>query len=816
MDWQRRVVKMLVKQPSGCWEKQPEGCSTNWDLSPVGYRLLATAVLLLMFALALGSMVQKAPTFDEQGFIVRGLATLRGYTQIRVGHPLGLNVLNAALLAGDEQVMLPIDDPSWGGTSFHRPAELFLWEIGNDVEHVMFLARLPTLFLPLLMAALAARWSGRLTRRRWAALLAILFVALDPNILASGRLATTDLGLAAFSLLAAYTLWSFLKNPSWPNVIIAGAALGLLQNTKFTALLFIPLFALVVLIWLAQSWRANYRAASAGLIKSFPWPSLTMILIVYPLTAVFTLWAANGFNIGTLPADLPIMPFLSGMTLPLANHLEQLLDIGGRLQVSTPSFLLGQYSDSGWWYYFPVAFMLKTPLPTLILIISGVVVYLLCLLRRRTACPSLLESAALLIPSLGFFAIAMTNDINLGYRHILPPLSFLIIFSVTAVALAIRRRDSNAKITLSLLPVFLLSCWLILANLLIYPDYLAYFNLLAGGADGGWRSLVDSNLDWGQDINDLAPWMAENGVDEVWLSYFGEARPEYYGIQYRGLDSYPPRLMNPDARPFYGPNPAPGIYAISATNLQGVHFADHGEFAWFREREPLAKLGYSIFLYEVPPTGDAVDLVLAGVQVDELPQSLYDRLGSNDVRLRWIDPAQALIIPSGDRAWLAGAADLTFHPALAPLIDDLLNQVNEDDGFEIASYNARRYPGGELARFSTDGGQVALEQVQILDDLGSSLLLQTAWRQDGPANNLQIFVHALDEDGRIVAQWDGLGAAWEGWLMGDTLLQLHELSWAEETPPAKLVLGLYNPQTGVRWKTDSGSDYFEINLQGLN
>jgi hypothetical protein len=365
------------------------------------------------------------------------------------------------------------------------------------------------------------------------------------------------------------------------------------------------------------------------------------------------------------------------------------------------------------------------------------------------------------------------------------------------------------------MPAFLLSAWLMLANLLIYPDYLAYFNLLAGGADNGWHSLVDSNLDWGQDIDDLAPWMAKNGVDKVWLSYFGEARPDYYGINYNGLDSYPPRLMNPQARPFYKAKPAPGVYAISATNLQGVHFADHDQFAWFREREPLAKLGYSIFLYEVPPDGESVDLVLAGIQVDELPPALYDRLGSNDVRLHWIDPAQSLIMPLSDHAWLARKSGQDFHPAFIPFIDDLLADLNEDDGFEIASYNARRYPGRELARFSRDGGQVILEQVQMLDNDGPNILLQSTWRQDGTAQDQKIFVHALDEDGRILSQWDGLGAAWEGWLQGDTLLQLHELPWPDETPPAKLVLGLYNPQTGARWQTGSGADYFEINLQGL-
>ena len=88
-------------------------------------------ILLLMFSLALTSMAQKAPTFDEQGFILRGLAYLRGYPQIRVGHPLGLNAFSAILLANDATVDLPIADPSWSGTSFHRPAELFLWKLAT-------------------------------------------------------------------------------------------------------------------------------------------------------------------------------------------------------------------------------------------------------------------------------------------------------------------------------------------------------------------------------------------------------------------------------------------------------------------------------------------------------------------------------------------------------------------------------------------------------------------------------------------------------------------------------------------------------------
>ena len=88
--------------------------------------------------------------------------------------------------------------------------------------------------------------------------------------------------------------------------------------------------------------------------------------------------------------------------------------------------------------------------------------------------------------------------------------------------------------------------------------------------DNGWRYLVDSNLDWGQDLGNLRGWLDENNMEQIWLSYFGEGSPSYYDINFTGLDSFPPRLMNPQARPFYPHDPAPGVYAISATTLQGV------------------------------------------------------------------------------------------------------------------------------------------------------------------------------------------------------------------------------------------------------
>ncbi len=775
-------------------------------------RWWATAVLLLMFALALTSMAQKAPTFDEQGFIVRGLAYLRGYPQIRVGHPPGLNALNAAFLAVDEAVELPLDDPSWVGSSFHRPAERFLWEIGNNVEHIMFLARLPSIWLGILLAGLAGRWAWEITKRRWAGLMAVIFVALDPNILAHARLATTDLGLTAFALLAGYTLWRFLKCPSWRRVILAGAAFGLLQNTKFTAGLFIPLFGLVIIVALGVEWHDKRKGQDEGTrwTAAIPWRTIVMLLLAYPMTALLTLWATNGFDISRMPADLPLLPALSGRTLPLARYLEQLLDIGGRMQVGTPSFLLGEYSDSGWWYYFPVAFLLKTPVPTLLLLSGGAAAFIVCFLRYRFQgqCLSALDSSALLFPGLGFFAIALTTDINLGYRHILPVLPFFVVFAVAVVASGTKLILPRARV----LVVTLLAIWLAAIAVFIYPDYLAYFNIFAGGPANGWRSLVDSNLDWGQDLDDLPNWMVENGVDEVWLSYFGEGRPAYYGISYQGLDSFPPRLMDPQARPFAPSNPAPGIYAISASNLQGVQFKNHDQFAWFRQREPLDKLGYSIFLYQVPATGEPAVLLLSGLQIDEVRAEDYALLETNDVTGRWFDLQQSLVLPNDDNVWLARRLDEVPSPRLSSYLNERLEVVATSNGYELARYEPPAVVDGKLAEFSLDDGRVLLQRTEIEASNQADLRIATRWRQLGPSRPLKIFVHATDQDGRIIAQWDGLGVNWRGWLEGDTLIQLHTLTLPDDYPQEslRLRLGVYDPETGQRWLTEDGLDQFSL------
>jgi hypothetical protein len=142
---------------------------------------------------------------------------------------------------------------------------------------------------------------------------------------------------------------------------------------------------------------------------------------------------------------------------------------------------------------------------------------------------------------------------------------------------------------------------LVWSAIAIHPHYLSYFNALAGGPANGYRVLVDSNLDWGQDLLRLQAWMAEHEVAQLKLSWFGTADPAYYGVAYEPLPGLPRHFDLWWRVPFNTAAPEPGIYAISATNLWEIPLRPEEKtvFAWFRAREPDHRVGYSILIFEV-------------------------------------------------------------------------------------------------------------------------------------------------------------------------------------------------------------------------
>ena len=267
--------------------------------------------------------------------------------------------------------------------------------------------------------------------------------------------------------------------------------------------------------------------------------------------------------------------------------------------VQCDAFLRGQYSSTGFrGTYFLWTFLLKTPVVTMILIIAALIWVLRNWRESRAWVPFIL------IPVAVYWGVALASNFNIGHRHLLPIYPFLF---VMCGALTARWEQWRPKVrfltaTIALGLIAISSSFVFRPFCTVYPHYLAYFNELAGGPPNGYRSLVDSNLDWGQDLKGLKTGLAEAGIEEtapLYLCYFGAADPRYYGIRHINLPGgyiFEPQVNTLELR-------TPCYVAISATNLQGPFFPPEFRNQYselLKDAKLVTKIGYSIFVYSVP------------------------------------------------------------------------------------------------------------------------------------------------------------------------------------------------------------------------
>ena len=555
---------------------------------------LVVVALLLFFFLALDSAVDDSPTMDEQNHIARGLAFLRtGDPRLSLEHPPLINALSALPLLTMPELRLPTDHPSWGRREgWYEFADLFLWQYNHDVERIVFLARLPIVFLLIALALAGYRFAHHLWRGA-AGPVALTLLLFEPNLLAHGRYATTDLGGTLFTFLATALLWRLWQKPerwNWRRWAWAALAVGLAFGSKMSALGFAAVWiVLAVLPLYPVGGRGAGRAVGLRLAQ----------LAAAGLAGLLVVWAIYGFQWGNFAFISPELTPLNRWAGPMPTFwagVEQIarLSGGGRAQ----SFLLGRFSDTGFAAYFPVAFAVKTPL----VVLAGVALAAAVLLRDgRTRRRALF----LLLAGLLFFGLTMTGALNIGYRHALPMLPYLLVMAAGLAGREVAGRWRLGRLALSPRRLAAAAALLTVAVALwIHPHYLSYFNPIAGGPANGYRVLIDSNVDWGQDLLRLRRWMAETGVDSVRLGWFGTADPTYYAIAHEplpglGRDAFF-RLWW--AVPFDPAQPEPGVYAISATSLWETPLRPEEKhvYAWFRAHEPSARVGYSILSYNVP------------------------------------------------------------------------------------------------------------------------------------------------------------------------------------------------------------------------
>lgn len=401
----------------------------------------------------------------------------------------------------------------------------------------------------------AARWMGR-----GQAALAVVIFTLIPPILAHSGLATTDIALTGTLALAFYAMARWIERPSLGMGAFMGFAVGLAVISKFSSFAFLLACTGAAVLWVVSQ-KEGFAKIRGWLTR----PYILSALVSLPVL-VLVVWGIFRFS-------------WQGGT-PAPELWEGIRQAQQHQTLGHTSYLFGETKTSGFLMFYPVALGIKTPVGILLLLVGG----LLLAWKRREEAPWMLPVAGMA----GVMAVGMYSRINIGMRHVMPIYCFA---ALTAAMFAwewIRSKDAwKAWI------VALLLLWAAVSGAVNHPDYLAYFNELAGPEPE--KIIADSDLDWGQDVTRLV-----NRLKEVRAETFHFSTFTYTDLGYFGF---------PDVKVSNPYTPEPGWNAVSITNWKVFGMGGkHGRPTWPDQIKPTERIGKSILLYYFPPEAFTTDI----------------------------------------------------------------------------------------------------------------------------------------------------------------------------------------------------------------
>ena len=599
----------------------------------------AVLLLLLHGALAVSSLAVKSVTNDELSHLPAGLAAVAtGEVRLNPQHPPLVKLL-AGLSASTADPHLPLDGSAYARADQWTFGRAVLFESGNDHRALLFRGRLPVVFVSLLGGLGVFLWS----RERFgdgAGLLSLALFAFSPTVLAHGRLVTMDATVAAGTVWTLY-LWWRLTRPADPaaagaggvrtgRALACGVALGLTLGAKFSGLLLLPAMALVQL---AGGGSPEDERAEDGDRSRAPLPkdlSREMVVTRHFITSDYPFAFTNGVQASLVEVDIDtgfvplplrvwrrlrraVPPWLwvlpvaivvvELLYLPPEDPLRYLRDLGTIYSANdpdAPTYLHGRFRQGGFPHYFAVALAVKTSLAGLAATAGGLLAAGVAAGRREDRWR---DDLYLWLPAVLWFAVHSAFALDLGVRYLAPlyPLLFVLAGGIVPALLRATEAAGRSRLTALALP-WALALSQASAALAVHPDYLPFFNRVAGGKEGGIHWLGDSNLDWGQDLARLAPWLEAHGIERPRLLYYGAGVPAAYGVERR------PMIASD-----WWEGPRPGDYVISAQYLiRGLYSARTSEGAgrsreegaasdWLRRYEPSDVLGGTLYLYRFPP-----------------------------------------------------------------------------------------------------------------------------------------------------------------------------------------------------------------------
>jgi hypothetical protein len=582
---------------------------------PSGPRLLpiagVLALLVLYYVMAVTAAAGKSLTFDEMAHLTGGVSYWR-LNDYRL-HPENGNWpqrLGAlpAVLGGASFPRL--DQPAWPASDVYAIGDQFLYASGNDPDTMLQRGRAVMALVGVALGAIVYGWSRRLVSPLGAWISLVLFV-FSPTFLAHGALVTSDMSSAVFFTAATGAMWVALHRVTLLTVLGGAVLLAGAFLSKLSAPILVPV-ALVMFVVRVAAGRPLAVGFRGRIVEYTGRRHQTAILmgvaVVFTLVVFAAIWASFGFRYtafgaattakDTFLGQTPPQPGLGGRLLAFARQTHALPEAyiyGSSLTVQfaaeRAAFLNGQFSTTGWWWYFPYAFAVKTTIPGMLVGAFALAAFI----ARRDV--DVYPATPLLSLVAIYWAFALTTHLNIGHRHLLPIYPALCILAggaaywielllsraraADSAAGRARRKPQRSKAGATVAApawrktagaaVVVLVAWHVVESARIRPDYLAYFNQLAGGPPAGYEHLADSSLDWGQDLPALKEWLDGQGLQRpgaassVYLSYFGTARPERYGIQATRLAGFI------DRRPPDPPAPiGAGVYCVSATVLDVI------------------------------------------------------------------------------------------------------------------------------------------------------------------------------------------------------------------------------------------------------
>ncbi|MFZ2154075.1 MAG: glycosyltransferase family 39 protein [Candidatus Moraniibacteriota bacterium] len=598
-------------------------------------------LIILISVLFLGVSIynahQDGVTFDEIAHIPSGYSYLSEH-EIRLNpeHPPLIKNLSALPLMFMD-INFDTSLPFWTGELPRKWDEgqwtagrHLLWEAGNNPDKIVFYSRIPIVILSLLLGLFIFKWTKEIAGTL-AGLLAFILYAFDPNVLGHNHYVTTDLGIMTFLTFSFYYFIKFIKKPSWKNAFIGGFFLGLLHLAKFSSILTLPIFGLILITYpiLKKNKHAEgklktwFMYLGKGLVAFAL--SIVMIWVVYFLntfnTSRETMAQLIDFNAPQTDQNIKnvytrkALHALNGnvLTRPLAEYGIGINYVFRRVAGGNGAYFIGEVSDNAFTAYFPTVFLLKETLPLIILIILTSF-FTLYQIYQKINLRNLKQTFHHFIDWLrygvaqymlfGFIVLysylSITGNLNIGLRHLFPIFPLIYILVAKKVHDFFKSFHFNdlifAKYILALLLI-----WVVAEPLINFPYYLSYFNQLAGGPKNGYNFVTDSNADWGQDFKRFEAFLQEHPeIDKIRLNYFGGSNPEYY---------LGDRVINwwDSKRPIEA-----GWYAVSVNQLQGsVHDTrknpdgtlkkpDNESWRWIKNYTPRYQVGTSIFVYYVP------------------------------------------------------------------------------------------------------------------------------------------------------------------------------------------------------------------------